>query len=93
MRRAIAIIMLLSCLSMTGCWRRWVGPTAAYPIIPVDKYPEYEIPSDIKTEKDKAQVVDALFKAEKHAMKLRKRVEIYNKWARGKNADAPNMFE
>jgi len=93
MRKLILCTLLASTLLCTGCWRRWVGATVEYPIIPLDPYPEYTIPEDIKTEKDKEQIVDAAFKAEKYAVGLRKKVEIYNAYARGKNGKAKELFK
>ena len=94
MRKIILVILLASCACSSGCgWRRWVGATVEYPVIPIEAYPEYNIPEDIKTEKDKEQIVDAVFKAEKHAMTLRKRIEIYNAYAKAKNGEAKELFE
>lgn len=96
MRRNLLIGLLLSGLLLSsGCLNvvRWRPPAVKYPIIPMEEYPEYAIPEDIKTEEDKAKIVDALFKAEKHAMMLRARVEKYNEFAKGKNKQAKELFK
>lgn len=96
MKRRILTGLLVSALLLSGgCLRivNWKPPAVKYPVIPMEGYPEYSIPEDIKTEEDKAKIVDALFKAEKHAMMLRAKVEKYNDFANGKNKQARDIFK
>ena len=93
MRRVILALIVGSCLMASGCFTKWADAPAAYPVIPVGEYPEYVIPEKVETEEDVALIVDALFKAEKHAMELRKKVEVYNRFAEGKNAKAKDLYK
>jgi hypothetical protein len=82
-------------LLSAGCLRvvKWREPAVYHPIIPVEEYPDYEIPEDLQTKEDKAKIVDALMKAEKYGLKLKARVDKYNNFAKGKNLKARELFK
>jgi len=93
-----AFVLILVCLCSTGCTPFWRNagpriPAVQYPIIPLEEYPDYTIPAKIETEEEKGQIVEAVFLAERHAQLLRKRIEIYNAFAKGKNSQAEELFK
>jgi len=93
MRKLTIAIVIAASVMCSGCWRRWIQPAVKYPVIPVEAFPAYDLPTDIKTEEDKGKVVEALFKAEKYGVTLKRKVDIYNAYARGKNGEAATLFE
>ena len=93
MKKITISILLIACLSSSGCFTRWRQAKIVYPVIPVQEYPSYKIPAKIETEQEKQQVVTALFEAEKYAQELKAKVEVYNDFAKGKNANAKEIFK
>jgi len=94
-RIVLAGLLVSALLLSSGCLRivKWQPPATKYPIIPMEAYPEFALPEDMKTEEDMDKIVDALYKTEKHTMMLRARIEKYNEFAKSKNLQAKDLFK